>query len=225
MAIRPNVMRPATWSSALNAGLTCGPQQKLNQMGAVSPDEETKMVTNAQTVDPRGADCTGGEPFYGSVVRHLPASLTIVACFLCLWFVASPAVGAAVRGREAQVVSVNDTGHMHLIRKTGTNESTLIEEGKAAGTLPGAVRATFMIGGNTVPSGLTIYLHGGSISAQGIETLGTVRGQYVSFSGQITVSHGSGRYAHASGSGKLYGTVNRYNNDAVVAQVVGRLNL
>jgi hypothetical protein len=149
--------------------------------------------------------------------------LNIVACFICLWLVVSPAVGAGVRGREAKVVSVNDTGHLHLIGRSGPGESRLIEIGRATGTLPGTVRATLSFSGNIVPIQITVYLHGGSISAQGTAKLGSEQREYVSFSGSLTITHGSGRYAHASGTGRLYGTVDRHKNNAVVAQVIGRL--
>jgi hypothetical protein len=39
------------------------------------------------------------------------------------------------------------------------------------------------------------------------------RGTNASFGGGLSVSHGTGRYAHTHGSGGLYGTVNRHTDD------------
>ena len=39
----------------------------------------------------------------------------------------------------------------------------------------------------------------------------------------MTISHGTGRYAHAHGHGGFYGTVDRHN-DALVVQTTGQLS-
>jgi len=75
-------------------------------------------------------------------------------------------------------------GRLHLANPNSAN-STLIEEGKATGTLPRTVRAHLTVSTSTVRVSFTIILRGAS----------------------ITVSHGTGHYGHASGSGRLSGTI------------------
>jgi hypothetical protein len=117
--------------------------------------------------------------------------------------------------------SINDTAHMRL---TGGNGNTLIEEGKATGTLPGKAKVSLtIISTTTAQSTFAVYPRGGSIPG-----LGTVRlhlgksDAYESFSGTISVRHGTKRYAHAYGSGKIYGVLDRSNDNAEV-QIIGTL--
>lgn len=72
-------------------------------------------------------------------------------------------------------------------------------------------------------AGFTIYVRGGSITGSGNASLNAGKGEYASFGGTVTVSHGSGHYAHASGTGRLYGTLRR-GNEAATVQVVGQLH-
>jgi hypothetical protein len=108
---------------------------------------------------------------------------------------------------------------LHL---TGTSGELIEEEGPATGALPGKVRVRFVVG-TAVTGSFTIYPRGGgSINGHGSARLHST-GTYASFGGTLTVSRGSGRYAHARGSGGLYGTVNRHT-DALVVQTTGRLS-
>lgn len=123
---------------------------------------------------------------------------------------------------SGRALSINDKARMRL---AGGNGNTLIEEGKATGTLPGKAKVSLTIANATnAKSTFVVYPRGGSITG-----LGSVRlhpgksGAYESFSGTISVSHGTGSYAHASGSGKLYGVLDRSNDNAEV-QVIGTLH-
>jgi hypothetical protein len=122
--------------------------------------------------------------------------------------------------RAARALWVNDTGHL---RSGGENGSTITEEGRVTGTLPGSVRAQLTVGATTVRVGFTIYLHGGTITGHAVTKLNPGKGEYASFGGTLTVSHGGGRYAHAAGTGQVYGTLNRYSYAATV-QVIGQLH-
>jgi hypothetical protein len=118
----------------------------------------------------------------------------------------------------AHVVSVKDEGHLHSVRESGSN---LTEEGPATGTIPGTVRVNFDIG-PTVTASFTIYAKGGgSINGHGKGTLHST-GKYSTFGGTLTVTGGTGRYAHAHGSGGLYGAINR-KTYALTVQTVGNL--
>jgi len=63
---------------------------------------------------------------------------------------------------------------------------------------------------------------GGSIVGHGSAVLHSSR-EFSSFGGSLSVDRGTGRYAHASGTGKLYGVIDR-SNDALIVQTVGQLH-
>ena len=72
----------------------------------------------------------------------------------------------------------------------------------------------------------TIYTHNGSIVGRGYGVLHSGKGKnaiYVSFAGKMTVTHGTGRYAHAHGEGGFYGVIDR-ENYAVTIQTIGTLS-
>lgn len=122
----------------------------------------------------------------------------------------------------ARALNVNDTAHVRYIKES---HAQLVDEGAATGTLPGTVRVSFNVGA-TVAATFTIYTHGGSIVGHGSGTLHSSRSQsdmYVSFGGTMTVSHGTGRYAHAHGTGGFYGTIDRKNYAATI-QTTGTLS-
>jgi hypothetical protein len=130
----------------------------------------------------------------------------------------TPSSGAA-SGRAARTLNVADEAHLRL---TGTQGEVLLEEGPAKGALPGTVKVRFAVS-STITGSFTIYPRGGgSISGRGTARLHST-GTYASFGGSMSVSHGTGRYAHAHGSGGFYGTVNRRTN-ALVIQTTGRLS-
>lgn len=106
---------------------------------------------------------------------------------------------------------------MHLLKAFG---STLVEEGHASGTLPGRTLVRLTVG-SKVGASFTIWIKGGSITGSGGANLHS-SSRYASFSGWLSVSHGSGRYRHAHGGGKLYGVLDRRTH-ALTVQTVGTL--
>jgi hypothetical protein len=152
---------------------------------------------------------------------------TAVAMFLVMLAVAAsvgmpPAAPAAMAAASstawaARTLNVTDTAHLRYIRETG---SLLLEEGQATGALPGKVSAKFNVGA-TVVATFTVDARGGSISGRGYGTLHGA-GQYASFGGQMTVTTGTGRYAHARGHGGFYGVLDRSNYSATI-QTTGTL--
>ncbi len=135
----------------------------------------------------------------------------------CLAFVTT-APAMQPTARPARSLGVTETGNLHLLHKSG---SLLNELGSAYGTLPGTMRAQFLLRTTEVTGSLTIYPRGGSltISLAGFATSG---GTIAHLSGEMSVQHGTGRYAHASGSASFTGIANR-RSWAVQVRVVGRL--
>lgn len=115
-------------------------------------------------------------------------------------------------------VSVNDTGHLHLLKAFG---SVLLEEGAAAGTLPGLAKVRLLVG-STVIASFTIQTKHGTIYGSGSAALHS-SGRYASFGGSLSVSRGTGSYTRAHGSGKLYGVIDRRTSSLTV-QTVGTLS-
>jgi hypothetical protein len=121
----------------------------------------------------------------------------------------------------ARTLRATDTAHLHKVSVSG---SLLIEEGKATGTLPGKMRASVIVSA-TISGTFTITIHGvGTIKGHG-EATPHGSGQYESFKGSIVVTGGTGRYAHAHGETKLYGTIDRESEGyPLVIQTTGTLS-
>lgn len=124
----------------------------------------------------------------------------------------------ATGSAEARTLKATDTAKLHKVSASG---SLLFEEGTATGTLPGKMRASVNVGA-TISGSFTFYLHGGTIKGHG-EATPHGEGTYESFAGTVTVTRGTGRYAHARGQTKLYGTFDR-SNYALVIQTAGTLS-
>lgn len=146
---------------------------------------------------------------------HGPAA-TLIG-FLALCCVAGAAHGDTPRARAARVLRASDTAHLHYTSASG---SILHEEGKATGTIPGTMNVRLNLG-TTFTGTFKISTSGGSIEGHGSATPHG-SGVYESFAGTLTVTHGTGRYAHAHGRGGLYGTFNR-NTYALVVKTTGSL--
>jgi hypothetical protein len=110
---------------------------------------------------------------------------------------------------------------MSYIKHKSTS-THLFEQGKAQGTLPGSMRAYLSLGPPFAGS-FTIETNVGTINGHGTATPHG-GGLYESFAGTLTVTGGTGRYAHAHGHAKLYGTFNR-RTYALIVQTNGSLLL
>jgi hypothetical protein len=127
---------------------------------------------------------------------------------------------AGPEARAARTLKATDTAHLHKVSVSG---SLLREEGKATGTLPGKMRASVNVSA-TISGTFTFYLHGGTIRGHG-EATPHGEGTYESFAGTVTVKGGTGRYAHAHGQTKLYGTIDRQTEEyPLVIQTTGTLS-
>jgi hypothetical protein len=117
----------------------------------------------------------------------------------------------------AHALRASDTARLHYVSASG---SLLYEEGHASGTLPGKMKVHLRLG-SVLRGSFTLYLRGGWIKGHG-EGVPHGSGVYESFAGSLVVTGGTGRYRHARGRARLYGTFNR-NTYALVVQTRGTL--
>lgn len=116
------------------------------------------------------------------------------------------AAGLAAAPAHAKTIKVVEHVRLSLVRQSG---STLDLRGTARGTLSGDVLARFDVRLLSVTGLVTIYPKGGgslSFSVSGHARSTAVRAR---FSGSVTVTGGSGRWAGAKGRGTFSGVVNR----------------
>jgi hypothetical protein len=136
-------------------------------------------------------------------------------------FALSWGVSDAPAARIARVLNVRDEGHLHSV---GISGSRLTDEGPVSGTIPGRVRVRFDYnGGPTVAALFTIYGRYGSISGRGHGKVSNPASSTPSFRGALSITGGSGRYAHARGSGELFGVFYRRSLGLTV-QAIGKLH-
>lgn len=140
----------------------------------------------------------------------------------CAFATTPPAASALAppQARTARVVRITDTAHLRY-NEDRSSGSWLYEEGSASGTLPGNMRANCNITA-TFRAVFTIYVHGGTISGRALAAVHG-SGLYQSFGGSLTATGGTGRYAHAHGTGGFYGVLNRNTYDMTI-QTTGTLS-
>jgi phage gpG-like protein len=149
----------------------------------------------------------------------LIAGVLLAAVAAAAGTVSRPA-GQALSAHAASVLNVHDEGHLRFIHASG---SVIIDEGSVSGTLPGSVRVRFLYDGEPqVSAQFTITGRSGSISAHATGKLSSPTSASPSFSGHMTITGGSGRYAHVHGSGELFGVYYR-RSYALTVQAIGRL--
>lgn len=123
--------------------------------------------------------------------------------------------------QAARTVSLNEQGQLHLTSKHGF---TLDEEGPASGTVSGTLTVQLQIVSTShVTAQLSLTTHAGSIT--GTASASYHRGStYATFSGKLSINHGTGSYADAHGSDLQFsGTIQR-KNDAIDTHVGGTVS-
>jgi len=150
-------------------------------------------------------------------------SVALIGAGILALAAASGASGSASgrpAARTARVLSVRDEGRLHFTKSSG---ELIIDEGHASGSFPGWIRERFLYNGEpTVTARFTISGSGGSITARGSGRLSSPTSPSPSFHGTMTVTGGSGRYAHVHGGGELYGVYYR-RSYALTVQAIGKL--
>jgi len=155
-------------------------------------------------------------------IASTAAFLALTLVTLAGGYVVSSAAqtSALPRAQAARTLKVNDTGYLHLLHASG---SILSEVGSVSGTLPGTASVRLDVG-ETVTASFTIHVRGGgSITGRGSAILHS-SGRYSSFAGTLSVTGGTGRFAHTHGAGKLYGVIERRSDSLTVQTREGMLH-
>lgn len=143
-----------------------------------------------------------------------------LACAILAAILTPAASAQAPIAHTARTVNATDVAHMRYNAK-GSEGAMLLEEGSATGALPGRMKAHLTIEASFTGN-FVLYTNGGSIKGHGsAKPKGS--GRYESFHGSLTVTGGTGRFAHAHGQAGLYGVFDR-RTYALTVQTTGRLS-
>jgi hypothetical protein len=151
-------------------------------------------------------------------LRSTPTILAAFIAFGAILSYASADAKGPAHAWAAHVLSGNDNATLHLVHADG---STLYEEGRASGSLPGTVHAWLHIGA-TFTGRFVFYTRAGAIMGHGSAKSHPGRYPYESFSGTAEITGGTSRYKHTGGHLGFYGVLNR-SSSAVQIQTRGTL--
>jgi hypothetical protein len=185
----------------------------------------------------RGSGATRA-PYWpsGRVPRtHVRHRIGTTAATFCAASLATLAVGGLGVGRAgatggarrpalaklARAVSLSERGRLRLTSKKGF---TLNERGSASGTIAGSIYIHLhLVSDSKVTAEVNIYPREGSLTGSGSASYHVVGG-YAAFSGTLSITRGSGKYARARASGlRFTGTIQR-RDDSVSVQLSGPLS-
>jgi hypothetical protein len=155
--------------------------------------------------------------------RRVPALLSALMLCAAAVTVAPTAAQASPAAAHAALSNtyVKEQGQLHVSSRSGG--AAIAAQGSASGTFDASLNIDLTIKISQISGSFIAYLKGGTISGSA-QAIPHYSGQWVSFKGSLTVKHGTGRYAGASGSASLYGSLNRLQLKLNV-QVIGRLRL
>jgi hypothetical protein len=142
------------------------------------------------------------------------------ACTLALALSAGGASGATAVA--ARTIALNETGRLHLTSHHGFK---LNERGTASGTIRGSIYIHLNVTSTKrVTAEVSIYPRNGSLTGYGTASYRSNGGQ-ATFSGTLSITRGTGSYAHAHASSlRFSGTIQR-SNDATTVHLSGNLSV
>lgn len=118
------------------------------------------------------------------------------------------AVGSMARSDAiaAKVIPLKESATLKLTRNSVSIHEA---EGQAQGTVQGPLSLRIDVEtAERMSASFSGSSHSGAISGKGVAKY-TVSGSILHFVGTISIVHGSGSYANASGTGRIEGTMNR----------------
>jgi hypothetical protein len=147
------------------------------------------------------------------------ATLAVMVLAVATIGLASSASGHQLRQRRQHV---HNTTYLHLVGPPGVE---IFEEGKCVGTYPGTGKSHLEFSGGHLSGSWSLATHGGIVRGR---TQGKVTGPsarpLVRFAGTVRITGGTGKFANASGTLRLTGTLRR-SNYAIVEETSGRVHL
>jgi hypothetical protein len=145
------------------------------------------------------------------------AALAATVCVVPAGAVAEPAAVAA------RTMAFNLNSNLHLVGRPG---HVLNEQGTFSGSQSGTIAIRFMsVTSTSGEATFVAYPRGGGWVSGRTSTKGRVVGANVYFSGSMTITGGSGRWAHASGHGLGFsGVVDRRSFHATT-HMQGNINV
>ncbi len=122
----------------------------------------------------------------------------------------------------AQEVNLQETGHLHAVGEPGT---TIIERGNATGTFNCSIAGRLtIVSANKVTTTFTVRPRGGSITGRGSARFAQ-QGANGYFGGTISITGGTGNYAHAAGTNiGISGVISR-ETFALTVHVHGKIHV
>ena len=122
----------------------------------------------------------------------------------------------------AREVNLQETGHLHAVSEPGT---TIIERGSATGTFNCSIAGRLtIVSANKVTAAFTVRPRGGSITGRGSARFAQ-QGANGYFGGTISITGGTGSYAHAAGTNiGISGVISR-ETFALTVHVHGKIHV
>jgi len=160
--------------------------------------------------------------------RRAALGATLLGAGACALVLGAGGASAAASGstasplaHAARTINLNDTGRL---RETSHHGFHLNFQGTASGTIGGTIYIHLDVTStNHTTAEINIYPSNGSLTGNGTASYRSNGGQ-ATFSGTMSISRGTGTYAHAHASNLSFsGTIQR-SNDATSVHVSGPLS-
>lgn len=118
-------------------------------------------------------------------------------------------------------MQLDETAHLHLTSRHGPR---LNEQGTADGTIHGTIYIHIVQGsGNSAAVELNVYPQGSSLSGSGSATY-RIAGGYAKFAGTVSITRGTGRYAHARAHDLQFTGAIQASTEAINVRLSGTLH-